>query len=617
MASLLLGPLLRYVGRTQATIWVETDRPCRVTGARAPGADVRGRRPPLRAGGARRPARGRGDRVHGRARRRAGLAAAGRRARRRARSTPGRASTRRGSCSGRAASARRSASRTRCRRTRTTQGFGVDALWAYSRRLQAGIEPWPDGLLLIGDQVYADEVSPETLEFIRVAPRRVAAARRGGRRLRGVHPAVPRGVDRPGHPLAAVDRAQRDGVRRPRRDRRLEHLVGVGRRTPAAQPWWDDRITGRVHVVLDLPAPGQPGAARARRRSRCSRAPRPARTSARRCGGRRDRPTATRRRRAGPATATSAARGCWSSTRAPPACWRTAAATWSTTASGSGSASTAAATSTTWSSSARCRCSSRPACTTWRRGTRRSAPGAWGGTAARLGERLRRALDLEHWPAFQRSFERMMQLLRDVASGAERPPAAGVGHAGRRGRPQRLRRRGLAGPVRRQHSRVHQLVCSPFRNPLGPAERRVVERHQDAAPPAALLQGLARLAGVQHAVRALALPGGPDVRQLDRHHRAGRPPRRGDDLPGGARRGRAARCSRCTTACWRTGRAPPLRSAPSRPRADARPEGAARPPRPARRTAASARRRRSRRRRTSPSPARARRRRPTASAGRA
>src|SRR4029077_11858832 len=47
------------------------------------------------------------------------------------------------------------------------EGFGVDALWAYSRRLQGGIEPWPDGLLLIGDQVYADEVSPETLEFIR------------------------------------------------------------------------------------------------------------------------------------------------------------------------------------------------------------------------------------------------------------------------------------------------------------------------------------------------------------------------------------------------------------------------------------------------------------------
>ena len=29
-ASLVLGPLLRYVGRTEATLWVETDRPCDV-----------------------------------------------------------------------------------------------------------------------------------------------------------------------------------------------------------------------------------------------------------------------------------------------------------------------------------------------------------------------------------------------------------------------------------------------------------------------------------------------------------------------------------------------------------------------------------------------------------
>ncbi len=45
-------------------------------------------------------------------------------------------------------------------------GLGVDALWALSRRLQSGREPWPDCLLLLGDQVYADEVSPETRAFI-------------------------------------------------------------------------------------------------------------------------------------------------------------------------------------------------------------------------------------------------------------------------------------------------------------------------------------------------------------------------------------------------------------------------------------------------------------------
>ena len=46
------------------------------------------------------------------------------------------------------------------------KGLGVDALWAYSRRLQSGEAAWPDGLLLLGDQVYADEVPPETAAFI-------------------------------------------------------------------------------------------------------------------------------------------------------------------------------------------------------------------------------------------------------------------------------------------------------------------------------------------------------------------------------------------------------------------------------------------------------------------
>jgi hypothetical protein len=44
---------------------------------------------------------------------------------------------------------------------------GIDALWAYSRQLQRGEVEWPDALLLLGDQVYADEVSPGTAEFIR------------------------------------------------------------------------------------------------------------------------------------------------------------------------------------------------------------------------------------------------------------------------------------------------------------------------------------------------------------------------------------------------------------------------------------------------------------------
>ena len=44
MASLVLGPLLRYVGRTQATVWVEVDESCEVDvlGHTAPTFEVRG-----------------------------------------------------------------------------------------------------------------------------------------------------------------------------------------------------------------------------------------------------------------------------------------------------------------------------------------------------------------------------------------------------------------------------------------------------------------------------------------------------------------------------------------------------------------------------------------------
>src|SRR5436305_2005852 len=47
-------------------------------------------------------------------------------------------------------------------------GTGVDALWALACRMRAQ-EPacWPHLLLLLGDQVYADEVPPATAAFIR------------------------------------------------------------------------------------------------------------------------------------------------------------------------------------------------------------------------------------------------------------------------------------------------------------------------------------------------------------------------------------------------------------------------------------------------------------------
>jgi len=100
--------------------------------------------------------------------------------------------------------------------------------------------------------------------------------------------------------------------------------------------------------------------------------------------------------------------------------------------------------------------------------------GAWGATAARLGEKVRCALDLDHWAAFQSSFSRMAALLHELGSGQRgRAPASitilsgDVHHAY------------LAEVAFRKGSgvtsAVWQGVCSPFRNALDAHERHMIE----------------------------------------------------------------------------------------------------------------------------------------------
>ena len=53
--------------------------------------------------------------------------------------------------------------------------------------------------------------------------------------------------------------------------------------------------------------------------------------------------------------------------------------------------------------------------------------GAWGRPVARIGESIRQLVDLEHWPAFQKSFTDFTHLLRSIASGERShgdPPAS-------------------------------------------------------------------------------------------------------------------------------------------------------------------------------------------------
>jgi hypothetical protein len=119
--------------------------------------------------------------------------------------------------------------------------------------------------------------------------------------------------------------------------------------------------------------------------------------------------------------------------------------------------------------------------------------GAWGSVAARWGEKLRRAIDLEHWAAFGTSFEAMAELQRSVAAGERgRAPASVVTLSGDVHHSYLYEARFPNGGV---ESAVWQATCSPFRNPLSTKERRQVKAASTRAAEW-ITRGLARAAGV-------------------------------------------------------------------------------------------------------------------------
>ncbi len=96
--------------------------------------------------------------------------------------------------------------------------------------------------------------------------------------------------------------------------------------------------------------------------------------------------------------------------------------------------------------------------------------GVWGRQAARFGEFLRELLDLEHWPAFHKSFTALASLLASVASGERSKDGAPASVVV------------LSGDVHHgylaeakfgdgAHNPIYQAVGSPLRNPLGIPER--------------------------------------------------------------------------------------------------------------------------------------------------
>jgi hypothetical protein len=121
--------------------------------------------------------------------------------------------------------------------------------------------------------------------------------------------------------------------------------------------------------------------------------------------------------------------------------------------------------------------------------------GAWGRPAARGAEKLRQAFDLEHWPAFHDSFARLGDLLREVATGRRGPAPASVIVLSGDVHHAYVAEAAFPGQ-RPQDSRLVQAVCSPIRNALDRKERRTMELAL-SKPAASVARLLARAARVR------------------------------------------------------------------------------------------------------------------------
>ena len=488
-AEIVVGPMLRYVGTTTATVWLETSGPCEVAvlGHRSRTFHVEGHHYALVL-------------VQG--------------------LDPGTATPYQVSLDGRLAwpaddsrppsvvRTRRGEDRARlvfgsCRLGHPEEvpytlssadderGIGTDALWAYAKSLQRGDVEWPDAVVLLGDQVYADEVSPDTAEFIR--------ARRDVTRP-------------PGEQVADFEeytRLYREAWSDPDvrwllstvptpmifDDHDVHDDWNISESWVAemhATSWWEERITGAfmaywLYQHLGNLSPDEladdpflreirsdpDGGPRLRERARkWDRDRKSSRWAYYRDFGR------TRLLvvdcRAGRVVADdgramiNGEEWRWIVEHAHGSYHHLIIVTTLPAFLPHGIHALEA-----WSEAV--------------------CDGAWGKLAGRLAERLRRAVDLEHWAAYQRSFHRLVDLLRSISNGLDGEPPASIVL--------------VSGDVHMTYavsvdlgegagtSRVLQLVCSPFRNPLDAHERRVV-RITGSRAVGAVFTRLARLCGV-------------------------------------------------------------------------------------------------------------------------
>jgi hypothetical protein len=498
MARLVLGPLLRYVGTTQATVWVETDAPCEVTVLDAPRRTfcVEGHYYALVLIDGLSPGTTTQYEVQidgetvwppddGR--------------------PPSKIVTRKGEPQVRLVfgSCRVGAPQRppfTLPPTDDPRGFGIDALWAYSLRLQRGDEPWPDCLLLLGDQVYADEVSPDTAAFIRG---RVDEAAMQGR------------TDAPPPGEVANFEEYTRLHRESWSDADIRWLLATVPSTMVWDdhdvhddwniseawvadmrrlPWWEERILGAfmaywVYQHIGNLAPSEFGdepmledvyadddaGPRLRRFAQAA-----------------DRDTTSSRfafhrdfgRTRLVVIDTRAARVLTPGQRdiVDADEWRWIA----DHARGDFDHLILASTVPVLMAKAIHQIEA------WNEAV---CDGAWGRTAARVGEKLRREFDFDHWPAFQRSFRAIVELIgeRTSSNEADAPAPGSVLILGGDVHTAYIAEATIGD---HQRSRIYQLVCSPFRKPLNAKERRVV-RILFSRAAGIVAQGLARLAGVR------------------------------------------------------------------------------------------------------------------------
>ena len=500
---LVVGPLLRYVGETAATIWAETDRACRVEilGRETATFEVAGHHYVLAVIDGLEPGRDYEYQV-----------ALDGTVRWPEPDTPFPASVIRTADPGRPLRMVFGSCRIaelnpprRWRRGRHQPDHGADALGALALDLrEAPPDRWPDIMLLIGDQVYADEVGPATRQFIR--DRRDPAQPPGPQvkdfaeycflyREAWSEPAVRWLLSVISSAMIFDDHDVHDDW----------NTSAVWRRDFQAKPWWRDRIDGaymsywlyqhlgnlspedlaRSELWRDVRKSPDAAAVLRDLARRADESPGGVQWSYRRTFGkvrlvvidaRSDRVLGQPRQMVSDTEwqwVTESVAGDWDhvilATSLPVLLSR-------------GIHDVEA-----WSEAV--------------------CAGAWGQRCAPIGERIRRAGDLEHWAAFGHSFTLFERLLTGLARGADGEPPATVtilgGDVHHSYLAEVARPDGVTSPTA-----IYQLVCSPIHNLL-PDNFRQLQRivtSRAGTVGGAILARLARVPAPQLSWRIAAGP---------------------------------------------------------------------------------------------------------------